>query len=78
MSNQRVERGSTLIVVMLILLMLTIVGAFSVRTAMTSLNIATNSQTGQLLSQTADTPINTLQNQTLRSVRIRWQSEFSE
>ncbi|OUY06550.1 pilus assembly PilX family protein [Acinetobacter populi] len=52
------QKGSTIIVVMIILLMLTIVGVFSIRTAMTTLNIATNAQVEQFLSQTADTPIN--------------------
>ncbi|ENV85678.1 PilX N-terminal domain-containing pilus assembly protein [Acinetobacter radioresistens] len=52
------QRGATLIVVMLVLLMVTIVGVLAIRTAMTSLNIATNAQVGQLLNQTADSPIN--------------------
>lgn len=52
------QKGSTIIVVLLMLLMLTIVGVLAIRTAMTTLNIATNAQIGQLSSQTADTPIN--------------------
>lgn len=52
------QRGATLIVVMFVLLMVTIVGVLATRTAMTSLNIATNAQVAQLLNQTADTPIN--------------------
>ena len=66
LSNQK---GSTLIVVMIVLLMLTIVGVFAIRTAMTTLNIATNAQTNQLLSQSADAPINGLQNQNVGTIR---------
>ena len=56
------QRGATLIVVLIMLLVITIVGVFAIRVAMTSLNIATNSQIGQLLLQTADTPTNQLLN----------------
>ncbi len=55
---QRQQRGATLIVVLIMLLVITIVGIFAIRVAMTSLNIATNSQIGQLLLQTGDTPTN--------------------
>lgn len=57
-STYSAQQGATLIVVLMILLMVTIVGSLAIRTAMTSLNIATNTQVGQFLSQTADTPIN--------------------
>ena len=56
------QRGATLIVVLIILLVITIVGVLAIRVAMTSLNIATNSQIGQLLLQTGDTPTNILLN----------------
>ena len=59
---QRQQRGATLIVVLIMLLVITIVGVFAIRVAMTSLNIATNSQIGQLLLQTGDTPTNILLN----------------
>jgi hypothetical protein len=52
------QRGATLIVVLFMLILITLVGVFAIRTAMTSLNIATNTQVGQFLSQTADTPLN--------------------
>lgn len=52
------QRGATLIVVLIMLLLVTMLGIWGIRTAMTSLNIATNSQVGQLLSQTGDTPSN--------------------
>lgn len=61
---QRQQRGVTLIVVLIILLFVTIVGVIAIRIAMTSLNIATNSQVGQLLIQTGDTPTNYFLNQT--------------
>ncbi|MCH7314066.1 hypothetical protein [Acinetobacter sp. ANC 3882] len=52
------QRGATLIVVLILLLLITVIGIVAVRTAITSLNIATNSQIGQLLVQTGDTPNN--------------------
>lgn len=52
------QRGATLIVVLILLLLITVIGIIAVRTAITSLNIATNSQIGQLLMQTGDTPNN--------------------
>ncbi|ENW05843.1 PilX N-terminal domain-containing pilus assembly protein [Acinetobacter beijerinckii] len=52
------QRGATLIVVLILLLLITVIGIIAVRTAITSLNIATNSQIGQLLLQTGDTPTN--------------------
>lgn len=52
------QRGATLIVVLFMLLLITIMGIVGIRVAMTSLNIATNSQVGQLLLQTGDTPTN--------------------
>lgn len=59
---QRQQCGATLIVVLMMLLVITIVGVFAIRVAMTSLNIATNSQIGQLLLQTGDTPTNLILN----------------
>lgn len=57
------QKGATLIVVLIMLLVITIVGVIAIRIATTSLNIATNSQIGQLLLQTSDTPTNTILNQ---------------
>lgn len=54
----RYQQGATLIVVLVMLLLVTVVGVLAIRVAMTSLNISTNSQIGQLLVQSADTPIN--------------------
>lgn len=52
------QKGATLIVVLFMLILITLIGVFAIRTAITSLNIATNTQVGQFLSQTADTPLN--------------------
>ena len=52
------QKGVTLIATLFTLLIITIVGVLAIRVAMTSLNIATNAQVNQFLSQTADTPIN--------------------
>ena len=52
------QRGATMIVVLIMLVLLTLVGIMGIRTAMTSLSIATNSQVGQLIYQSSDTPSN--------------------
>lgn len=52
------QRGATLIVVLFMLILLTLVGVYGIRTAMSSLNLATNTQVSQFLGQTADTPLN--------------------
>lgn len=44
--------------VLLVLLLITVVGSLALRTALTSLSISTNSQAGQLLTQSSDTPLN--------------------
>lgn len=62
------ERGATLIIVLMILLVMTIIGVMGIRVALTSLNISTNSQINQLLSQTADTPLNIVANTDLSSI----------
>lgn len=54
----RQQAGATLIMVLMILLMVTIVGVLAIRVAITALNISTNSQIGQLLLQSSDTPLN--------------------
>ena len=52
------EKGATLIVVLVVLIMITIIGVLAIRVALTSLNISANAQLGQLLGQTADVPLN--------------------
>lgn len=68
MPHYYTQRGATLIVVMFVLILITIVGAMAIRVAMTTLNISTNAQIGQLLSQTADTPLNQLAVSDLTSI----------
>ncbi len=48
------QKGSTLIVVLFILLAITIIGTLAIRQSMVSLNIATNSQAQQLMMQNSD------------------------
>lgn len=48
------QRGSTLIIVLFVLLIVTVFGTFAIRQSLTSLNIATNSQAQQLLMQSSD------------------------
>lgn len=67
-SFKAAQQGATLIIVLFVLLLVTIVGVLAIRVALTSLNIATNSQIGQLLIQTADTPINQFSNVDLSTV----------
>lgn len=50
----RQQRGATLIIVLILLLAITIIGIAAVRQGMVGLNIATNSQTQQLLIQNSD------------------------
>lgn len=48
------QRGATLIVVMIMLLAITVIGTLAVRQGLVSLNVATNSQAQQLLTQNSD------------------------
>ncbi len=57
-SNAHDQRGSALIGVLFILLLITVLGAMAMRQSLTSLNISTNAQVRQYLVQSADTPIN--------------------
>lgn len=54
MNNYTYQRGITLIVVLVMLLVITIIGTIAVRQSLVSLNIATNSQAQQLLMQNSD------------------------
>ena len=57
LSAQKSQQGATLILVLFVLLLVTVVGVVAIRVALTSLNIATNSQVSHLNFQSADTPI---------------------
>ncbi|RZU47483.1 PilX-like prepilin protein [Fluviicoccus keumensis] len=48
------QRGATLIVVMLVLVVLTVLGVSAMRMGLSNLNVATNSQVGNLLYQSSD------------------------
>ena len=52
--NKYAQRGSTLIVVLVILLLITIIGTLAIRQSLVSLNIATNGQVQQLMFQNSD------------------------
>lgn len=58
------QKGSTLIVVLVMLVLLTIVGTWAIRGSLTSLNIATNAQAQALLQQSSDAVFYALENQT--------------
>lgn len=51
------QTGATLIVVLILLLVITVIGTLAIRSSLTSLNIATNSQGQQLLLQNSDSAI---------------------
>lgn len=58
------QKGSVLIVVLIMLVLLTIAGTWAIRGSITSLKIATNAQAQALLKQTSDSVFFTLENKT--------------
>ena len=56
------QRGATLIVVLILLLVVTILGTLAIRQGMTSLNIATNSQVQSLVLQNSDSTLFNIEN----------------
>lgn len=54
MRQMKRQRGATIIVVMMILVVITVLGIAAIRMGLTSLSIATNSQVNALLFQSAD------------------------
>ncbi|MBC7751365.1 MAG: pilus assembly protein [Candidatus Saccharibacteria bacterium] len=56
------QRGSTLIAVLLILLVITVLGVMAMRQGLTTLGISTSAQVRQLLVQSSDTVLNTYSN----------------
>lgn len=64
------QRGATLIVVLVLLVMITIVGTWAIRGSITSLNIATNAQAQALLQQTSDAVFVNLENTTSNSLKF--------
>lgn len=59
-SVDRSEKGSALIGVLLLLLMITILGVIAMKQGLTSLGVSTNAQIKALLVQTSDTVLNTI------------------
>ena len=55
------QQGSTLIVVMGLLLIITLVGTLAMKSSLVSLNIATNSQAQQIMTQSSDSTMFALQ-----------------
>ena len=51
------QEGATLIVVLILLVIITLIGTLAIRSSLTTLNIATNSQAQQLLVQNSDAAI---------------------
>ncbi len=51
---KQAQRGATLIVVLILLVVITVIGTLAIRQSMVTLNIATNSQAMQLMLQNAD------------------------
>ncbi|MEG0405243.1 MAG: hypothetical protein RR231_07760 [Acinetobacter sp.] len=58
------QKGATLIVVLVMLVLITLVGTWAIRGSLTSLNIATNAQAQALLQQSSDAVFYSLENQT--------------
>lgn len=58
------QKGATLIIVLIMLLLITIIGTWAIRGSITSLNIATNTQAQALLKQSSDAVFFKLENDT--------------
>ncbi|MEC8886688.1 MAG: hypothetical protein VX875_06270 [Pseudomonadota bacterium] len=65
-----VQKGSVLIVVLIMLVLLTVAGTWAIRSSMTNLNVATNSQAQSLLMQTSDSVFFALENATDNALRF--------
>lgn len=56
------QQGATLIVVLILLLVITVIGTLAIKSSLTTLNIATNSQAQQLIIQNSDSAIFNVEN----------------
>lgn len=56
-ATQRSQQGATLIIVLMVVLLLAIIGAMSVRNSQVSLDMTTSAQVNQLLMQSSDVPL---------------------
>ncbi|NNH38060.1 pilus assembly PilX family protein [Acinetobacter terrae] len=61
--NKNSQRGATLIVVLILLVMVTVIGTLAIRQSVMSLNIATNAQVQQLLTQNSDSALLRIEDQ---------------
>ena len=55
------QKGATLIVVLVILVLITILGSYAMKQGLVNLKIATNSQIQKLLMQSSDVALNHLE-----------------
>lgn len=67
MRQMKRQRGATIIVVMMILVVITVLGIAAIRMGLTSLSIATNSQVNALLFQSADNGLISFEQRVLAS-----------
>jgi Tfp pilus assembly protein PilX len=58
------QKGATLIVVLVMLILIMLVGTWAIRGSITSLNIATNAQAQALLTQNSDSVFFSMENKT--------------
>lgn len=70
MQTHHSQKGATLIVVLIMLLLIIGIGTMAIRVSTTSLKLATNSQINQLLRQSADTPFQIIRNFPTNKLRI--------
>lgn len=57
------QKGATLIVVLILLVIITVIGTMAIRQSMVSLNVATNAQVQQLLVQNSDAALSRIEEQ---------------
>lgn len=62
--NKNLQNGSTLVVILVLLVIITLIGTMAIRQSLTALNIATNSQAQSLLIQSSDTAFFRVENAT--------------
>lgn len=70
------QQGATLIVVLILLLVITVIGTLAMRSSLTALNIATNSQAQQLLIQNSDAAIFNVENPKLLTRNLAYDGLF--
>ncbi|SPL69672.1 pilus assembly protein PilX [Acinetobacter stercoris] len=66
------QKGATLIIVMILLIIITGIGTLAIRESLTSLNIATNSQATQLMLQNSDAALFQIENLPESDLALQW------